>query len=67
MGVAYLSIQEDNDHVNVTHGDVQLVIDKSPWRMQIYHTSNDSEPVLSEATEKDHRLVSKHLLHVISN
>jgi len=43
--------------VNVTHADVRLVIDKSPWRMQIYHTSDNSEPVLSEATDKDHRLV----------
>ena len=51
-----LAFQEFNDQVILTHGDVRLVINKSPWRLQIYHNSTGAL-VLSEATVADHRLV----------
>lgn len=48
--------QETSDQINIVNGDVKLVIDKSPWRLQIYHNTTGSL-VLSEVTQAEHRLV----------
>ena len=58
--IIVFAMQDGSDHMNITFGQLEVIIYTSPWRMDVVdRASSPQKIILSESNQDKHRLVGQ--------